>query len=114
MSSAVDAASDAIEENIGGFEPGNIGDLGSFLAGLPRLHEALASAYQRVADRFADDLPLDPAVAEHIRELASQAAAQQDYAAETLGLFRSLHEQELERIENPRPNEKLWDVVENQ
>lgn len=109
MSNVVDAVTDAIGHNIGSYEPENVDDLGGFLAALPELYEALASSLTRVADRFADELPVHPDVAEHIRELASQAAGQHEYAGEAYGLFRSRHDDDLERLENPRPGEEFMD-----
>ena len=36
-----------------------------------------------------------------------------EFAAEAHAIHRIAHAAELERIENPRPNERLWDVVGN-
>lgn len=110
VSSRVEAATDAIEENIGSFEPENVEDLGSFLRGLPGLYDAVASSLSRVADRFGDELPVDNRVSEHIREMASQAAGLREYADEAYGIFRAAHEEDLNRLENPRPNEQFMDV----
>ena len=36
------------------------------------------------------------------------------FSGEAHAIHRTAHADELERIENPRPNERLWDVSENQ
>ena len=109
MSSAVEAATEAIDDNIGSFEPENMDDLAGFLAGLPRLFESLAGSLGRIADRFGDELPIHVDVQEHLRELASQTAGLQDYAAEADGIFRAAHADDLNRLENPRPGEEFTD-----
>jgi hypothetical protein len=109
VSSAVEAATEAIDDNIGSFEPENMDDLAGFLAGLPRLFESLAGSFARIADRFGDELPVHGDVQEHLRELASQAAGLQDYAAEADGIFRAAHADDLNRLENPRPGEEFTD-----
>lgn len=114
MSHQLEDTADAIEQGIGGFDPENAVDLGSWLASLPRVEEARATAYSRAADRLADGHPVHPDVIEHLREMASQADGQREYAEEAHHIFTTSHEAELERLENPRPNERLWDVVENQ
>jgi hypothetical protein len=105
---------EAIEQGIGAFDPENANDLGDFLKSLPDIHEAEASAYSRQADQLSEGQPVHPAVIEHLRELASQADGLREYAAETYHIWATAHEAELQRLENPRPNESLWDVVENQ
>lgn len=114
MAHQLEAATEAIHGSIGGFEPENVEDLGAFLQDLPNVFEAMTSGLHRLADRFGDELPLHSSVVEHVREMASSLSGLHEYAAEAHHVFRTAHEQELERLENPRPNEKLWDVVENQ
>lgn len=114
MSHSLQDTAEAIEQGIGGFEPENANDLGDFLKALPDVHEAQASAYNRQAEQLADGQPVHPAVIEHLRELASQSDGLREYAAETHHIWATAHEAELQRLEEPRPNESLWDVVENQ
>ena len=109
VSSQVEAAAEAISEGLGSFEPENVGDLGRFFEALPEVYEALGSALTRLADRFGDELPVHGDVAEHIRELAAQSAGLHEYAAETHGIFRAAHAEDLERLENPRPGEPFMD-----
>lgn len=107
---ALDSVNDAIDTAMGGFEPENVEDLGSWLEGLPGIYERLSGALTTVADRFVEEFPIHPDVAEHLREMASGAAGQQEYAAEAHGIFRTSHEADLDRLENPRAGEEFMDA----
>jgi hypothetical protein len=109
MSGNVGAAAEAVEQHLGSFSPENVADFDQFLKDLPEFFGAVGAALGRLADRFADELPIDQAVAEHIREMGAQAAGQQDYASEAYSIFRNVHESDLERLENPRPGEEFLD-----
>jgi hypothetical protein len=114
VSSHIEAATEAVTENIGAWVPENAVDLDLFLAGLPLLFEALASSVASVADRLGEEFPVDPSVPEHLQEIAATVAGMGEFAGEAHAIHRVAHAAEMERIENPRPNEILWDVVENQ
>ncbi len=109
-SSPVEAAAEAVQQHIGGFTPESAAELDTFLHDLPTLFERTAEALAQVADRFGSDLPVDPSVHEHLRELAAVSAGNAEFAEEAWSLHRTAHDRELERIENPRPGEELWDV----
>lgn len=99
---------------IGAWEPESITDIDQFLADLGQLYEALASTQANLAQRFGSDLPIGAPVVEHLGELASGAAALTDHAGQGRAIFRSHHEQEFHRLENPRPHEEMWDITANQ
>jgi len=114
VSNHIDAATEAVSEHIGTWEPENALDLDAFLAGLPRLFEAVASAVASVAERLGSEFPVHPSVPDHLREIAATVAGMGEFAGEAHAIHRIAHATEMERIEDPRPNERLWDVVENQ
>jgi hypothetical protein len=114
VSNHVDAAADAVSQYIGSWAPENALDLDAFLSGLPRLFEALASSVASVAERLGSDFPVHPSVPDHLREIAATVAGMGEFAGEAHAIHRTAHAEEMMRIENPRPNERLWDVVENQ
>jgi hypothetical protein len=109
----IDAATEAVSESIGSWAPENALDLDAFLAGLPRLFEAVAASIARVAERLGSEFPVHPAVPEHLHEIAATVAGMGEFAGEAHAIHRTVHEAEMERIENPRPNERLWDVADN-
>jgi hypothetical protein len=113
-SSPVGAAAEAIRDNIGGFNPANATQLDNFLLELPQLFEETAKALADLASRFESELPIHPSVAEHIKELAAVSGGAAEYAEEGYALHRTAHDRELDRIENPRPHEEVWDVASNQ
>lgn len=109
MSSHIDAVTESIDQGIGGFEPENVDALGDWLRALPHVYGALAGGLARVAERFGGDLPVHPSVVEHLHEMSASAAGQQEYAGEAHHLFRTSHEADLERLEDPRPGEEFMD-----
>jgi hypothetical protein len=113
VSSQIDAACEAISEHVGGWAPESAFDLDLFLAGLPALFEALAAAMAGVAERLGAEFPVDPSVPDHLTEIAATVAGMGDFAAEAHAIHRQAHAAELDRIENPRPHEELWDVGVN-
>jgi hypothetical protein len=113
MSGHIDAATEAVSEHIGAWAPESALDLDSFLAELPRLFEALAAAVSGVAERLGAEFPVHPSVPEHLEEIAATVAGMGEFAAEAHAIHRSAHAAELDRIENPRPHEELWDVAAN-
>lgn len=92
------------------FQPEGAADMIGFFQELPEVWEALAGALGSLAGRMEDEMPLHPAMAEAIREMAGTVAGLRDAAQETNGQFRSLHSKEIERVEEPRIEEHLWDV----
>ena len=114
MGHHIEAAAEAVEQYVGSWEPENAVDLDSFLAGLPRLFESVSGAIGHVATRLGSDFPVDPAVTERLREIASTVSGMSDFASEAHAIHRVAHARELERIESPRPGERMWDVAQNQ
>lgn len=106
---SIDAVTEALDSNVGNFEPENVADLQAFLSGLPRMYESQASALTRLAERFCDELPIDAGVGDSLRELASRAAGDGDLAADLIRLFSTRHEEDLNRLDNPRPGEQFMD-----
>lgn len=106
----IEAAAEATEQNIGGFEPENAADLDLFLSALPGYFSSVAGAFQNVADTLADRYPVEAVVVERLREIGATIAGMSDFSGEAHAAHRAAHESELSRIENPRPGETLWDV----
>ncbi len=108
----IDQAVEAVQA-IGAWEPESINDVDEFLTELGNLYEALATTQANLAQRFGSDLPIGAPIVDHLAELASGAAALTDHANQGRSIFRSFHEAEFERLENPRPHEEMWDVSAN-
>ena len=100
-------------QHIGSWEPENASDLDAFLAGLPGYFEAVAGAFNSVADKLADGYPVHPSVPERLHEIGATIGGMADYSGEAHAAHRAMHEQELARLEAPRRNEQFWDVTQN-
>lgn len=114
MSKHIDAAAEAVESHIGSWQPENAVDLDMFLSGLPRLFEAVSTSIGHVAGTLGADFPVDPSVPERLNEIAATVAGMADFSGEAHAVHRAAHAREMERIEEPRPNEQIWDVSQNQ
>lgn len=105
-----------ITEDLGrffsGFDPENIDQLTQVFA-LKDVFESLKDGVQKLSDKFGEELPVKPEVAEGIGEAVSALAGLQDHFEELEKRFEQLHHDELERLRNPRPQEELWDKSRN-
>lgn len=106
----ITAAAEAMRDYIGGFVPQNAADLTNFVGGLHEVFTALSESLASVSTTFSDDEPVAPAVVDHLEELRSMVSGLVDYAAEAGPIFAQAHEADLERLDNPRPNEQKMDI----
>lgn len=92
--------------------PGNGGMIQMFhdVGMLPDALELVARGFATMADRCRDELPLHPAIAELVGELARAQVHLATVSAEIKPAIAKLHEKELERHHAPRPGEPLWNV----
>jgi hypothetical protein len=56
------------------------------------------------------DNPIDPGVMEEMEEVVSNLAGASEGLHQAYASFRAKHEAELQRVEEPRPNESMWNV----
>jgi hypothetical protein len=127
-SSRLDPIADAFTEHFSSWAPTD-GLVAEFESMLPHWHAAFEVVGERLEwlatnwhrQLIADPLPDNPA---NVREVtgADLLPMQQtakwfhgagQLATETYGVYRQQHGMEIKRIENPRPNESLWDVDGN-
>jgi hypothetical protein len=113
VSTSINAAAEAISQHIGGWQPQNGVDLDMFLSALPHLFESISNSISNVAATLGEQFPVDASVPERLREISASVSGMADHAGEAHAVHRTAHAAELERIENPRPNEQIWDVAEN-
>lgn len=112
-SGGITAVMDSIDTHIGGAEFENATEIFGFLAGLEGVCSHLGMALGNVADRLGSDYPIDRAVVEHIQEMAAFAVNLGGWGEQAHQLARAAHHGELQRIEQPRPNEAVFDVDHN-
>lgn len=104
------ALTEAIQQNIGGFEPKHALDVEAFLVGLNETFSELSNSLSIAAERLRGDFPIEASVTDLIDQMGVHAATLGEYAQEGHRVFRLAHAADLERHENPRPQEEAWDV----
>jgi hypothetical protein len=109
----LDGAIEAIHDSIGNFHPENVDELQAWFQELPEVFTELGSALETASGRFADEYPIANAVSDHMSELAGTTSGLSDHAGATYEVFRQAHEADLQRIEEPRPNEEFMDASNN-
>jgi hypothetical protein len=83
---------------------------------IKRLPAMLANVAQclRAIESGAGNLPVNPAVIATLGSVAALQMSCSSAAADIHATFRAVHAAELERLENPRTNEHMWDAKANQ
>jgi hypothetical protein len=101
---------EAVDQHIGGWDPDEAQDIEEFFAGLPDHFRTQGQTYLNLADRMASELPIAGPVREMLAEVGSAYTVIAEAAEEAYNAHRAEHEKELERVENPRPGEPIWNV----
>lgn len=109
MSAPIQAAVDAIHDNISGAVFSNMADFTAFVSSLDALLEALHESLGTVNAKFTDDEPVDPRVVDHLEEVRAMLLAPLELARDAGAVFGAAHEADLERLDNPRAGEEKLD-----
>jgi hypothetical protein len=108
------AAAEELAEAFRRYEPppgaGGMVQMYADVGMLPDAFDQIAAGIGAFSDRCRGELPLHPAIAELIGELAKVQAHMATVSAEVKPAIEKLHEPELERARAPRPSEERWDV----
>ncbi|WP_274916547.1 hypothetical protein [Streptomyces sp. WZ-12] len=78
--------------------------------GLPDAIRHVNDAVMALAENSATIYPMDPAMAEGVAQVSQVLEATAAYADEIEPTFRTVHDHDLMRLENPRVNEHWWNV----
>jgi hypothetical protein len=95
-------------------EPGGMMGVLAAFDNLPDTLGFIAGTFAVVANRCAEELPLDPAVADAIEDIYKLLMQAADAAEGVSKTFRERHEDDIQRHEDPRNGEELWDTTNNQ
>jgi hypothetical protein len=106
----ITAIIDSIHQHLDGFEPDSALAILGFLSGFESLYTELGGALLRLGDRLGSDYPIDRSVVEHLHDMGAHTLTLGAWGAQTHHLARAAHETEIQRIEQPRPREGMWDV----
>lgn len=111
--SSVDAVSDAFS-HIANYQPQSALDFERFLAEQAQVLVTMGSAYRALAQRAGSDMPFGAAVADSIADLGSGFVGLEKIAGQLPTTLRAAHPTEFSRIEQPRPQEELFNPDRNQ
>jgi hypothetical protein len=87
-----------------------VGEQREYFQHLPELFNETGAALSAQADRLESDHPYAGPTTEALRELAAVVAGLADHATEMHQTFETDFENELRRIDEPRPGEEEFDV----
>jgi hypothetical protein len=94
---------------LGTWHPDDGEDADATLGALADMFESWHAGLQALIGNLHDE-PIDPGVMEEIEEVASNLAGGTEGLRSAYASFRAKHEVELRRIEEPRPDEQMWNV----
>jgi hypothetical protein len=100
---------EAISEVLGSYHPESGPEFREFFEGMPGTFRQFAADLAGVGDRLGES-PINAPVLEALKEAAATLAGIADQFDEVKATFQSEHEHELKRYDDPRPDEKAWDV----
>ena len=110
-SAPITAITEAVGDSLAKFQPESmVPEVEDFFSSLDQMPEAIAEALKKLAQRFEDEFPLNPAVPEALREMIPLFNSAAERAREANSTFRTKHEQELNQHHEGRPQEQAWNV----
>jgi predicted component of type VI protein secretion system len=110
-SSPVERIIESINDSFGNFNPESVvPEVEGLLEHLPEIFEAFRSNLTKLTGKMEEDLPLNGAVPDAMRELDVPLAGLEDAAREVNTTFRRVHEADLKRHYEPRKVERKWNV----
>lgn len=92
-------------------EPGEMYDLLLEMdVALERTTENIAQLWKNLASAIRQKMPLHPAASEVMDTVVKAQVHVGATAGEWPGLVRRIHQPDIDRFENPRTNERAWNV----
>lgn len=92
------------------YDPPAMAAVAAEYKGLPDAIRFVNDAVMALAENSATIYPMDPAMAEGVAQVSRVLEATAAYADEIEPTFRTVHEHDVMRLENPRVNEHWWNV----
>lgn len=88
-----------------------MGQVKADLVALPTAMGDISSAFGIYAEKLSPaEQPLNPRISEVLFNIREMLVAAGELATSIKLAVETMHPEELRRIENPRPNEKNWDL----
>jgi hypothetical protein len=104
-------AGEAVARALGSFQPENVQDFRDVFASLTDFFDIVAQGLNNMADHMDNEEAVSPAIGEGFREMVAGAGGLYAQAEELQSTFETAHADKLDRIDNPRPAEEMWDVA---
>lgn len=97
-------------ESLGSWQPETPEEFDTGIADLKQLYEELGTALTGLSERLGSDFPVEPRTVEAVAELGATTNGLADAAQEVYQMHRADHEREMQRAEEPRPGEEMWNI----
>lgn len=91
------------------FHPGSATEVEQWNADLAETLNDVGRSFGVLADQMRDGMPFAAPYADSVREIGVAIAATAGLAQSAHATMRAAHESDFNRIENPRPDEGMWD-----
>lgn len=96
------------------YNPEGMMDIGNDFSSFPEVLMNVASAMQHMTRQVQEgETPMHPAIVDQVRALHASLIQVAQEAKDLRPAFENLHQVDISRIRNPRPNEGMWDLSAN-
>ncbi|WP_228471351.1 hypothetical protein, partial [Streptomyces alkaliphilus] len=110
-----DESASAMESAAQAYEPDGMMHVLATCEAMPTALQSVANTFQILAERADSEFPLEKEVGEALTEVYTHLMLAVSAAGEVATTFRTVHEQDIRRHEDPRNNaEHKWDTTNNQ
>jgi hypothetical protein len=113
MAGVIHSAAEQFSSVVATHQPTTTREMRDIFDGMPESMTEVAAAFSGLKDS-ADGLPIGPGTKQAMEQFTGLFTSAVQQAEEIRAMFNSEHAEEIERIENPRPSEDLWDTVSDQ
>jgi len=114
MASPITRAAEDFSKAVSTWQPEGPGDMIGTFDGMPESMREMTSGVAGIVATMQDGMPTNPATKAAADEFLKMMSGLEPAAQELADMFRRDHQTEIDRVENPRPNEELWDVAREQ
>jgi hypothetical protein len=109
----IESLKDMIAEHLGGWNPENAAEIDATLARLHEIPEAMGAGFSVMGERLQSESAVHPALRDAVTEAGAGIASEGGALQQVYATHRVVHDDRMERIENPKPGEEKWDVTSN-
>ncbi|MFE7560072.1 hypothetical protein [Kitasatospora sp. NPDC057500] len=95
------------------FDPDGMMEVLAMCEEIPDALQSIANVFKILAEKADDEFPLEAPIAEALTEVYSHIQLAVQAAGEVGPVFRTHHEHDIRRHEDPRTGEQKWDTTNN-